>query len=183
MLIELEDFKKHIDIDTNDYDDILTIYINAAGEFIKEYLGRIIESASVTEYFDGDDIKNTIFLSNYPVTALTSLQYNSGTFGTPVWTAFITDDYQRDDDQGIIYMDTMYSGIRNIKVVYTAGYTAANIPNAIKVACMKMVGKIFNKRRSDGFSSEEVANARIDWDTFMSSDIQELLAPFRKIKI
>jgi uncharacterized phiE125 gp8 family phage protein len=183
MLIELEDLKNHIGLDSNDDDEILKFYIEGIGEFLKERLGLIIESASVTEYFNGDDIKDIIFLANYPVTVLTSLQYNSGTWGTPVWTAFDVDDYNLDGDKGMIYCDSMYAGIRNIKVVYTAGYSAATIPKALKIAVLKMVAKIYNKRRSDGFSSEEVAGARVEWDKFLSSDIEELIAPYRKIQI
>lgn len=184
MLIELEDFKNHIGLDSNDDDEILTVYIEGVGDFLRQYLGRVLEQeTNITEYLNGNDIKDKIFLANYPVTALTSLQYNSGTWGTPVWTNFDTDDYTMDGDTGIIYCDCMYAGFRNIKVVYTAGYTANTLPKGLKLATLKIVAKVYNKRRSDGFSSEEVAGARVDWDTFLSSDIETLIAPYRKINI
>lgn len=183
MLIELEEFKNHLDLDSNDYDDILTVYINAAGDFIEEYLGRAVENKEFVERFDGDDLKNTIFLNNYPVTKFNWLKYRKGTYAVEDMTDFDDENYQRDDEAGIIYIDTTYPGVRNIEIYYEAGYEAEDIPNTIKVACMKIVSKIYNKRRSDGYSSEEMANARVDWDKFLSSDIEDLLAPYKKHRI
>jgi hypothetical protein len=183
MLISLTEFKNHIGISGSTDDTIITTYINAVGDFIKEYLGREIEEKEIVERFDGDDIKDIIFLSNYPVTTFTWLKYRKGTYAVEEMTDFDASDYQRDDEKGIIYVDVMYPGIRNIEVYYKAGYAAAAIPNAIKVAALKLTAKIYNKKRSDGFSSEEVSNARIEWDKYLSSDIEELLSSFRKIKI
>lgn len=181
MLISLTEFKNHIGISGTTEDTIITTYINAVGGFLTGYLGRVIENAEFVERFDGDNIKDAIFLSNYPVTKFNWLKYRSGTYSDEKMMDFNADDYQRDDEAGVIYVDAMYSGIRNIEVYYEAGYTT--IPDAIKVACMKLVAKIYNKKRSDGFSSEEVSNARIEWDKFMSSDIEALLSPYVKIKI
>ena len=184
MIVSLTEIKNHLGISGATDDTALGYYLNAVSEWAKEYLGRVIEKQEdISEYFDGDNIKDTIFLSNYPVTSFKWLKYRTGKYSDPQFKDFNADDYQRDDEAGIIYVDAMYSGIRNINVVYSAGYAAADIPNAIKVACMKMIAKIYNKRRSDGFSSEEVANARVEWDKFLSPDIEVLLAPYKKQRI
>lgn len=183
MLIELEDFKNHIDLNTNDDDATITTYILGVGEFLRNKLGRAIEEEEVEEIFDGDNLKDTIFLANYPVRELTSLKYRTGTFGSPVWNDFNVDDYLPNLAEGTILLEAVYSGLQNIKVNYWAGYAAEDIPNALKVAVLKLVAKVYNKRRSDGFSTEEVAGASINWDSFMSSDIVELINPYRKISI
>jgi hypothetical protein len=184
MLISLTEFKNHIGLSGTTDDTTITVYLNAISEWVKEYLGRAIEKQTdISEYFDGDNIKDAIFLNNYPVISFRWLKYKSGTNSDPLFKDFDIDDYQRDDEAGIIYVDVMYSGIRNINVVYTAGYETADIPNAIKVACMKLVAKIYNKRRSDGYSSEEISNARVEWDKFLTQDIELLLAPYKKKRI
>jgi len=182
MFITLEDVKNHIDLDSNDDDEILGTYINAIGDFLKNYLGRVVEETDIEEYFDGDEITDTIFLSHYPITDL-EIAYNSGTYSNPEWTEYDVDEYQVDAEKGMILVDVNYPGRRNIQVSYTAGYAAEDIPSAIKLAAIKLAAKIYNKKRSDGFKHEEAGGAAIDWDSFLSDDITALLNPYRKINI
>ncbi|RJQ67335.1 MAG: hypothetical protein C4519_24370 [Desulfobacteraceae bacterium] len=182
-MITKEDFKSHRIINTNDDDEIIDILIDAVEEFIKSYVGRVIEKETITEYFDGDDLADTIFLANYPVVALTSLQYNRGTYSDPDWQDINADYYQLDDDIGEILIDVMYSGRRNIKAVYEAGYVEDDIPKSLKAAALKLVTKLYDKRSSEGFSIEEVAGARIEWGKFLSDDVKALLAANIKPKL
>ena len=189
MLINKEDFKQHAEVDTNDDDELLDIYCNAIDAYLKEYLNRQIEKETYTEYFDGDDLDETILLKEYPVVSLTSLQYRTGTYSSPTWNDIDEDYYQLDDENGMVLMDVDYSGRRNIKAVYEAGYSDSStdqeagysaIPYPIKLAAMKLVSKVYNKKRSEGYRSEEVSQARIEWDRFMSDDIVALLAPYKR---
>jgi hypothetical protein len=185
MIISLAEWKAHADVSGSTYDTTLTIYANALTEFLERKIGRKIEQGEVTEYFDGDNIKDTIFLSNFPVasTPALTLQYRSGSYSSPTWNNFDPDDYQVDADSGMIYCDAMFSGIRNIKVVYTAGWSSGSMPNSLKLAALKMMTNLWNKRRSDGFTSEEAGGARIEWDKLFNSDIENLIAPYRKANI
>lgn len=181
MIITLDQIKAHLDITDNADNSVLTSYIAQMSDYLKNKIGRVIEETEIVEYFDGDNLRDTIFLGNYPVTEFTSLEYRSGKFSAPVWNDFDADDYLLDENDGTIQIKAVYSGVKNIKATYKAGYTS--VPEALKLACLKLVAKIYNKRRSDGFSHEEVAGASIDWDKFLSDDIKELINPYRKLKI
>lgn len=181
MIITLDQIKAHLGITDNTDNAVLTSYIGQIGDYMKTKIGKAIEPTAITEFFDGDNLRDTIFLGNYPVTALASLQFRTGSFSSPTWTAFSPDDYLLNGEEGTIQVQAMYSGLNNIKVVYTAGFET--VPGSLQLAALKLVAKVFNKRRSDGFSHEEVAGASIDWDKFLSDDIKELLTPFRKFKI
>ncbi len=186
MLIQIEDLKQHIDLNTNEYDAVLEIYANAISDHIRNYLGRPIEIEEITEYFDGDDISDQIHLSSFPMVIdetdhLFTFQYSTGSYSDLTWNDFDADSYQVDDEIGIIYADRMYSGRRNIKVTYSAGY--AEVPNPVKLAAMKLVAKVFNSRKSDGFKDESLGDASISWDKFMSDDITALLAKYRRISL
>lgn len=182
-MITKDDFKNYRNITSADDDTKITLIVNAVKEFVKSYVGRAIEQETVTEYFDGDDINGTIFLSNLPLISLTSIQFNQGTYSSPDWQDFDADDYQYDMEIGEILIDKMYSGRRNIKVVYVAGYITANIPNSLKVAALKLCSKIYDKGESEGFSNEEVAGASIQWGKFLSDDIKALLDAAKRLKI
>lgn len=185
MLITIEDLKQHIDLDTNEYDAVLAVYANAISDFIRNYLGRPIVIEAITEYFDGDDIKDQVHLSSFPVVIDDdhpfTFKYASGPYSDLTWEDFSADDYQVDEEIGIIYTERMWSGRKNIKVTYSAGY--ATVPNPVKLAAMKLVAKVFNSRKSDGFKDESLGDASISWDKFMSDDITALLAKYRRISL
>lgn len=186
-IITKEDIKQHNDIDTNEDDELLDLYINGITEFLENKIGREIEKNEHTEYFNGDEIGGCVILKNSPVVSITSFQYRTGSYSDPTWNDFNEDYYQLDED-GIIEVDTMYSGKRNIKVVYNAGYDDddedyESIPYSLKLAAMKLVSKIYNKKLSEGYKVEEVSNARIEWDKFISDDILELINPYRARRI
>lgn len=186
MFITKEDVKQHIDINTNDYDDILDVYIDAVGAYLKNKIGRAIEEETdITEYFDGDDLSDTVILENYPITDTTTFQfqYMTGTYSSPTWNDFDDDYYQVDTEKGMVLTDAMYDGRRNIKVVYSAGYASADIPDPLKLAALKLVAKAYNKKRSDGFKEESAGGASISWDKFFTEDIAELINPYRKRSI
>lgn len=183
MIITAAQLKAHLGIISTEEDSLITGYIAQIGDYLRRKIGRIIEEESVTEYHDGDNIKDMIFLANYPVSELTSIQYRSGGFANPTWNDYPAEDYLLSEDDGTIQMNFVFSGLKNIKVVYKAGWADGSIPESLQLAAIKLVAKVYNKRRSDGFSSEEVAGARVDWDTFLSKDIEELINPFRKFKI
>lgn len=189
MLITLEDFKQHAEVNTDDDDDSLDIYCGAVDAYLKEYLNRQIEKTTHTEYFNGDELDNAILLKDYPVALLTSLQYRTGTYSSPTWNDINEDYYQLDDENGMILLDIEYPGLRNIKAVYEAGYSDDEddqdegylpIPYPVKLAAIKLMSKVYNKKRSEGFRTEEVSQVSIEWDKFMSDDITALLAPYKR---
>lgn len=80
-----------------------------------------------------DGLSPLLFLKNYPITTLTSVKIDyDRSFGSSI-TAESTDSYTHDPDTGIIYRNANYGkGIRHIQVIYVAGYTNLNFPEALK---------------------------------------------------
>jgi len=187
MIITVDQIKAHLGITGTADDAVLTSYIGQIGDYLKTKIGRVIEETEIVELFDGDNLKDEIFLGNYPIIEFTSLQYRSGSFSSPVWRDFSDNDYLVDPEDGTIQIEATYSGLKNIKATYKAGYAEVDgestIPQTLQLAAIKLIAKVFNKRRSDGFSSEEVAGARVEWDKFLSDDIKELINPFRRMSV
>jgi hypothetical protein len=183
MLLTLEDFKQHNEIDTNDDDELIRLYCEGVSDFIKQKLNRSIEETDIEEVQDGDDINDTINLKDYPVIIdadnTLTLSYSTGDLGNKTWTEIEATTYEIGEETGQIFIDGVPSGRRNILIEFTAGYF--EIPAAIRLAAIKLVSRVYNKKRSEGFSSEEVAGARIDWSKFYSDDIEELISPYRRV--
>ena len=98
----------------------MTILLDSANYFVEGYIGREIASSTYTEYADGDG-QREILLVNYPVTSITSFDYNSGTLETPVWTTIDPELFKLSPKVGKIFL-TFYKirGFQNYKIVYVA---------------------------------------------------------------
>ena len=153
-------------------EDKLRFLINASTDFIEKACNRRFKSTSYTgataELRSGDGNKS-IFLKNYPVTALTQLELNE-TFGNESnWNVIDAADYFFDEESGIV--DFVYSttkGHNNYRVAYTGGYTT--IPSDLKMACIWLVGEAFKRSGSIGIKSESLGDHSLVFDASLMSD-------------
>lgn len=180
MIATLSELKSYLGITGSSEDTLLGLLLDSANDFVLGYICREIESATFTEYFDGD-WQTEILLKNYPVTSITSFEYNSGTLNTPVWTTVDPTLYKNSPNTGKIFL-SFYKirGFQNYKVVYVAGYTT--IPWDIKLATLKIASGYYNTRSSDGIKSEGVAGDSIVFDTSeIASDVLVILNNYRDV--
>ncbi len=189
-LTNLSKIKSFLGIDDTDSDELFNDLINSISDFIENFCGRrfistvyeVAEGSDTAEYFDGDDIVENIYLKNYPITELSKVEYNSGTFSTPDWHEYDADDYSYDAKAGIITFEGgVRGGKQNIRVSYTAGYET--IPHDIELAANKLIAKSFNKRKSEGVTGEGAGGANINWGDFVSEDIKAILDKYEKVSL
>lgn len=180
-LCTLADVKGYLEISAGDTtkDELLKRLINSATRTIERYVGnrRFDSTAYTNEVYSGD---GTRFLKvrNWPVTALTSLQFRTDGFNTPNWEDFETDFFniETSDDQndGVILSNQGFrKGIDNIRVSYVAGFTT--IPEDVTQACIELVDYLFQKRKSSGIKSESMGDRTVTYfDQKSSSPIEAL---------
>ena len=160
-LTTLADLKTYLGITDTSEDDLLNLLIADADAAILGYIGRTIESATLTEYYSGDGTQMLV-LQQRPVTAVTSANVDDGGYAgqasgafpvATAWTAgedfFIRTVVENESNTGelvAIKGPGTFTGDReprtwgewplgtgNIKVVYTAGY--ATVPSDLAGAC------------------------------------------------
>ncbi len=93
--------------------------VAAACSAIETYCSRIFDSASYTEWPCLEE-SSLISLDQYPVTAITSVQFADWQDGTDLTNVDST-DYRTRLESGLITLNYKYTGY--LKVVYTAGYS------------------------------------------------------------
>jgi len=134
MLVDTEYIKNLLGITTTDDDETLTQLLKARHvEF------SYFESEARTEYYDGTGT-NQLFVEYSPITAIDSI-YDDYDREFTADTKIDSDNISFNDEQGIIYLD---AGVfckyhQNIKIIYTAGYTLANVPHDLKLAIAQFV--------------------------------------------
>lgn len=182
-MITRTELKTFLDINSTDYDSVLDIIIDGVKKQAENYCKNVlIENTACEEIIDIEEVmeadgfislKNRVNLSNIKV------YYNDGTDSVPVWKLEDTDDYVANAKQGTIETNIHTA----TKITYTAGYKAADIPDDLKLACLKLASAYFNKRKSEGQSSEGADGANVTFADSMSSEIKGLLQPYKSIKV
>lgn len=170
--------KTYLGITVTTWDAILDVLVTQASKAIERYCYRVFAAASYTEYYNGNN-NQRLCLRQYPVNSITSIHDDTDREFAAV-DLIATTDYTFDTNSGIVYFDgvTLTKGLRNIKVVYNAGYST--IPEDLVLACYKLIGGAFNKRKSDGQASDALGNVSFSYETIFSPEVEMLLRPFVK---
>lgn len=163
-LVSLADAKAFLKISAASEDTVIENMINRASSFANDYTQRLLLFRVNTDYYDGDGT-GTLILNQYPVTALSNL-YDDVDRAFGAGTAInVSTDVVLDNNNGLIRLFNQAVafnvGIMNVKAVYTAGYSLANVPESIKEAVLIYVGHSYRRQYADqkfGVSSETVGD-------------------------
>ena len=152
-LVDLETVTAFLNADASNADQqaILTYYINTASALCNTITMRKLKSRDLTEYYSGDGT-NIILTNEYPITAITAVYDDlDRTYDSD--TQIDSDDLAIRPD-GLAYMivydgGAFNTGIKNIKVQYTAGYTT--IPYDLQQACLEIIAYYFKNTEENRF--------------------------------
>lgn len=185
-LVALADAKDFLKVSSENEDAIIESMINRASSWTNDYTQRLLLSRVNTDYYDGDGT-GTLILNQYPVTTLTSLNDDvDRTFGAG--TAInVSADVVTDNNNGLIRLFNravaFNKGMLNIKAVYTAGYSLANVPASIQEAVLLYIGNSYRSQylgQRFGATSERVGDRSTTYsNNEIMNQIKGLLNPYR----
>lgn len=141
------------------------------------------ESAEVTEYHDGDGVIGYFMTDEFPVTAITSLHDDNDYPHTYAAGYLVdSDDYVWYEDGRVeLVTGTFNKGLKNIKIVYTAGYS--EVPKDLEFLATKWVALILKGKDRIGISSQSGADGSLTvFDQFLDADMKEILYSYRSVK-
>lgn len=180
--------KTYLDISASTWDTLLATLVTSCSVWIENYCGgkRFKNPGTdVTELHDGDPDSlgnKVVFLKNYPIISVTSISYATGSLGSPTWNVYDSANYYvKNAATGEVWFDSLPAGRQNIRVIYQGGYET--IPEDLSLACIQLVARIFNKRKSEGVSNESVGGASVMWDRELSVELRKTLNRYRNYAI
>lgn len=183
-LTTLDKVKSYLNLSDTTHDDLLAALIASASEAIELYCGREFARAERTEYHDGSGTR-ALVLRCRPVESVTSLHddparvYNDATL-------IAASRYGVYPAEGLLRLDggAFSPGVRNVRVVYTAGYAA--IPPAVEQAANILVARFFQRgsQGGDAVQSESLGGYTVSYDTGdWPHQAKGLLAEFRETTV
>ena len=161
-LVTLSEAKAYITPVTDDIGESLTAFLDSAiqiiSDKIEEYVGHGIIAQNYTGYYDGNG-RAKLFVENYPINNLISLQFKYNPTDTS-WNDFYsgsqTGNQVAYSNHIQLWTQNFPCGMKNIKVVYNAGYTV--VPGDIKQIALEAIQEYYNysKQGNDtlGFKSK-----------------------------
>lgn len=164
-IVDLADVRLFHEINANDEsaaDALLTV----ADKWVKTYIGTAIESASYTERLSGD---GTPLLKprHWPITAVTTLTVDEDSWSTLLSTNATDSDEEVFLPAHGLWLEARYgsvfpSGVGNVVIVYTAGYTSATMPADLKHATTTLVHLLLSERTKVGQGSRTIGPESIN---------------------
>lgn len=145
--IDLTEAKLQCRVDGTDEDDLLTLYISAARQFVENYTGRAL--ISQTWELVLDDFSDTMMLPKGPAQSITSITYYDT---DEVLQTLATDQYVLDSASDPAWVvkptdvtfPTVAEGVNNVIIRFVAGYSA--LPQEMKAAMLVLIASWFDNR-------------------------------------
>lgn len=138
-LAAITGLKTFLHIEDDDQDDFLTSLAARASAKLDTYLGRTIEAAAYTEYYDGDGT-GTLLLKERPVNSLTTLTVDGVAVDSEDWHLYAAQGRVVLVD-GYDLSGTFTKGIANVYAAYNAGY--ASVPADLQAVCTELAALMF----------------------------------------
>lgn len=131
----------------------------------------------------------------FEISGLISFQWRAGTPSNPNWTAFITDQFELEEQghSGIIrvygVMPRLYSNM--LRATYVAGYPIAwqnagngsthQLPADLTSVCENLVTRIYKRRLLDGKASENIQGATTSWRDQLDAFDRTIIANYKRV--
>lgn len=169
---------------TTTWDTLIENLINGATAFIEGETGRSFKSATVTnELYSLDFGQTLVTLRRWPVASISTIEYRTGSVGSPTWVAVPANDYELigDGKQGVLKIYNGIWGPNCLRVTYVAGYvidftTEANhLPQELSDLCERLAAARFKKRESEGKDQESAQEVSITWSKGLNDDDKALI--------
>ncbi len=177
-LTTIGNVKEWLGLDSCDDDALLTRMVSALSRYIQSWLNRDLLTASYSETRDGSGSRK-IMMSNYPVTAVSSLTIDGLAIPQAV------------DSRGSGFMITpnlivlvggyaFTQGMQNVVISYTAGFAVT--PPELEQACIELIAMRYKERDRIGQVSKSIGGETVTFSQKdFPADVLTILNNYKKV--
>jgi len=188
QIITLSDAKVVLKVTGAAHDARITQLVEALSDFAERYTNHVfVLRAGVTERHSGSLTRDALYLKTIPVETITSIHDDpEGVFGASTLVDPL-DYFLASSKAGVVRLTGMktgkrefLAGIANVKVVFTAGYSA--IPDAAKEFVRQAIAHLFRteEARAQGVTNMGKGDSNVSFSfNAIPPDVLALLEPFK----
>lgn len=182
----LADLYKLRGMPSADANGLLQLYLDTAADRIDAYCNTQFTTGTATSEVYSGDGGRVIWLAHRPAIAITTVVVDDSTLASS--------EYELEDYRRLVIPEGDYNprlrssagcwplGTNNIEVTYSYGYAA--VPNAVKLATMKLAAFYYRRDGSGGVKAENLGGRGLTYsDDELPADIRGLLARYIEHKV
>jgi len=174
QIIDVTTAKEFLRITHNAQDNVLSILVAAASEWLEHETGMLFCGSShqtVTEDADGGG--HNLWMGHAPIRSVVSItDQNTSTAETVADCRVAANRISRVDD------DRWPSGSMRYRVIYTTGYKTSEIPADLKLLALQVVSRAFTQR--GGLGSTSAAGYTENFEALLTSAEMVRLRQYRQ---
>lgn len=184
LLVELLDCKSYLGVDDPDDNEKIGYLMQSVSQMFKAETNRSLLQEELTEYYDGRDT-DTIMLRSTPLSSTheTISVYLDNDRDFTESSKLASTSLFVDQEIGAVHYDggIFDRGRRNVKVIYTAGWTRANMPHDIRVAALEALGVLWKRMSEKRFDTSTVSRGDVSYSYLeaMPHTVVNTLARYR----
>ena len=187
-LVSTANLKTYLQITGSTYDTALEAIKDAVEDWVKGFVDRDLLVTAYTEYYDGDG-SGLLRVRQYPITSITSIHADPARLfaaATLIPSSDLITDVDQNDNIGIIELYTyrFLRGIKNIKVIYSAGYST--VPDRLQYAVKLMCARewtIYEKRLA-GMTVQQIGEKSVTMEIdAIPKAAMDILNKYRRIDL
>lgn len=177
--VTLAEAKIHLRVDNDDENSLITILIQAARELVEQRTGRSLINQTRVIKMDWFPDSDTIYLTNGPVSSVTTVKYYIDEVLTTLDSAEYWTDFSSDIAR-IVVVDswpTTDDRPNSVEITYVSGYgaTSSTVPKPLKQAIYLILGHLYENRQQVIVGTGGISVAEIPYgaEMLMSSYVLE----------
>ena len=183
-LCSIDDVKTYLGLSGSDHDTQLTALVANASEAIESFCRRKFTQTDYTEYHDGMG-SGILLLDHHPAQSVTEVKIDANRDFDNA-DALDPDDTVTYGDEGLIQLvsGTFPAGVRNVRVIYSAGYTS--VPDDVAQGCIQLAAAWFHRGRqgADGLERESLGDYAVTFrDRGLPAAVVDLLTPYLELYV
>ena len=195
-LTSINRVKDRLSLSEPNFDVVLGRIISGVTDFIEGECGgrRFLSTTYTNQVITIFNLNQRMLaLKNFPITAITSVQYRTGTKSNPNYTEFSDDDWEIIDDgsAGLVRVFGLTQEVNAIRISYTGGYkinwekagdvTLHNLPADLSDLAERLTVKIFKKRDHEGKLSETFEGSTVTYGDLLDDDTKAIINRYRRL--
>lgn len=178
-IITRQEIKDFLEDQSSKRNDIYHTLINAVSTMIESYCDRTFASTEHTEYYDGNG-DYVLITDHYPITEIDSI-YDDAYWSWASSDLIDSDDYRIKDDNTIVSQVKFATGVQNIKITYTAGYSSSTMPEDLKYACMQQVAYELDRKDDKNLIQKTLPDGSVTYHEYtLTPAVRAILNKYKR---
>ncbi len=171
LYVTVSEFRADNNIPDSQDNRLILDILHAATNFVNAYCRRKFHLYTITNEPHTLNVDTYVFLNHFPIDSITSFTIKD--------VSVSSSEYTLDSSTGKIKFKSAKTG--DMKITYVAG--VRTVPSDVHLACKKIANYLWNRRLSEGLSSERLFSYSYTLMSDVFNEVKALLDKHKHVRL